>query len=48
MGRHFDGTGITVNKTAQTVASVAPGATIRLEDAHNPALLIRCPACAAL
>jgi hypothetical protein len=47
MGRHFHGNGITVNKTAQTVESVAPGATIRLEERHNPALLFRCQARAA-
>jgi hypothetical protein len=48
MGPHFHCNGITVNKTTQTVESVAPGATIRLEDVHNPAMLFRSPKCAAL
>jgi hypothetical protein len=48
MGRHFHTNGITVNKTTQTVASAKSGATIRLEDTHNPTLLFRSPACAAL
>jgi hypothetical protein len=48
MGRHFHTSGITVNKTAQSVDSARSGATIQLEDTHNPTLLFRSPACAAL
>ncbi len=44
MGRHLHGNGITVNKSVQSVESVAPGATIRLEERHNPALLFGCQA----
>jgi len=48
MERHFHTDGITVNKTIQTIESVAVGAVIRLEVIHNPALLFRCVACRAL
>jgi hypothetical protein len=47
MGRHFHDNGITVNKTIQTVEIATSGATIRLEDTHNPALLFHYSACGA-
>jgi hypothetical protein len=37
--RHANG--ITMNKTTQTIESAASGATICLQDIHNPAQLFR-------
>jgi hypothetical protein len=48
MGRRFLANGITVNKTTETVESAASSASIRHEDTHNPALLVRCLVCGAL